>query len=476
MLKATVCYYPQSRFSFGHIGVKITFPEGDNSERPDVKNLIKYVENTLDDGSYADFREEKNKKEARINYRPILYKKNERLFIYGNKDGLWQETAVDDENELRMFNDLCVTNRHRHEIELNPTSPVFKIVSKAHTQFKRTEYFFDFGGGYDFEDNMQKRGEPICIELPENERSWIDFFTMVNALEDCYYFVPGEHASGYNELKNNCAHATLQVLYMAGYMDKKPAYPYALTPLSAAKKICKIANNARALSRIKLAESLSVASRNDPEHIKALIQASLLRIRDGLNFGSSYNSKSLTRDQKILSEIRYDGSSDSIDRLLHASEKVRSETAEELEQCLSILSPGVLLKATIARLNTAADGLDQRNFSLDAKASRQLAKDLMEQTKSFEKKEISHNIFAQKCSALLDAAKPTLEKHRDYNRMFKNIALAIAGLIALYLIAICINKAVNGHFLFFDETKLSRIAKTIKKEVDQYSILKLANS
>lgn len=470
MLKAVVYYYPQNGIgTFGHIGIKISFEEKDIPDRERVKNIIRPVSIISDFGEYSS--EFERKKEARIAYRPIIYIRDGKYFIYGCKNDVWQETELINLSEDEL---LIVKNgfaQYSQDIEISSSSPLLNQVAQAHTRFKRTDYFFDWGGSYDFEDNEWRRGEPICIEMPESDKSWIDFINAVENRVGYRWYNNNDYASQpYHLLKNNCAHSVLQILYLAGYISEQPVCSYALTPCSVAKQACKIANNARALFRLKLTESLSVEQRNNPQHINRLIQNTLKRIGDELHFSSFFNKQYYQRDLQLISEINYDGTLDSIDRLLHASEVAGTKTAEELEQCIAILPPGVFLKLSIARLNKAADKLDERNFPEDAKISRKLARDLTNQVVAFESREINHETFAKNCSDLLEApnTRSTLEKHRGYKQIFKNIALAIVSLVAVYLVAICINKAVNGFFLFFNETTLSRCSDMIKNEVHEY--------
>ncbi|MFC3908635.1 hypothetical protein ACFORL_06040 [Legionella dresdenensis] len=453
MLKATVYYYPPlNMLKFGHIAVKISFQENTvpaHGIRYTCRNRCKKYE-------------QRQKSEARINHIPILFKEDNKYIIYGNKEGEWQETELNSLSEQEL--NLLATNFEADcsSRVIAPEHPFFDLFKKGHTNYKRQEYFFDWGGTYLLEINQRVRGTPVCIELPVSPKSWHDF---IAAAEKTPYFphYPTRETQ-YDLLRNNCAHSVMQILHLAGYITEQPKPGFALTPYGAAKQICKIANDTRALAQTNLINSLSEINRNNPEQIRTLLQYLLQRLNDQSHFSGSLYRQWYKQDRELVSNINFDGSMDSIARLLEAYETVHPQTAQELEKCIAALPPGILLKATIQRLYCAADGLDKK----DAAISRKLADDLSRELNAFEAATINHETFAKNCADLLAAAKPTLEKHRNYQRLFKNIALAIAGLVAFYVIAICVNKAVTGNFLFFNETKLSRMGDTIKKETNEY--------
>jgi hypothetical protein len=61
----------------------------------------------------------------------------------------------------------------------------------------------------------------------------------------------------------------------------------------------------------------------------------------------------------------------------------------------------------------------------------------------------THQNFQEKCAEHIDKARPELEKHRGWGQVLANILIAVACAVVLYPIALGINKARTGNYLFF---------------------------
>lgn len=226
-----------------------------------------------------------------------------------------------------------------------------------------------------------------------------------------------------------------------------------------------LANDAQFLSQKHLIRELKPEKPNNDNAliIKSLIEIKIIHLKNEINFGSLFSdTKAKTKERDLLLKIKFDGSPESVSRLLYAYETVSSSTAYELNPCLAILPPKILLNASLLRLDKIANNLEKERFSKNAEKLRNLVNDLKRNIQQFEEKKITHECFVQNCSELIDGSKKLLSKHCDYSRVFNNIALAIVGLGAFYLVAGIINKALTGNFLFFNGTKLSRISNDIK--------------
>ncbi len=242
-MKAIVYYYPNHHTSFGHIGVKFFLNEQE-AARLVTGDTLTYVNR---DDPRVPSSIKNYLKEARIDYRPHLYQKDGKYIIYGNKGGEWQETELTPscEAESIFLNGL---SSYTH-IKITAESPLFQLATAAHT-FKRTEYFFDWGGRYDLQKNLKAYGESICIELPEIDIDVAAFFS-----SQYYGWQPYHpHLQPYPTLKNNCAYAVLHTLHLAGYISGEiPTFD--LLPSSAAARVRKIPG----------ARVLSVEQRNNGE-------------------------------------------------------------------------------------------------------------------------------------------------------------------------------------------------------------------
>lgn len=82
--------------------------------------------------------------------------------------------------------------------------------------------YFNYGGSDDFDRECQNYGEYVCIDLPETDKSTLDFFMELEKTSYGHYnlgkfgqnFTDG--SENYNIYRNNCAHATQQILYLYG--------------------------------------------------------------------------------------------------------------------------------------------------------------------------------------------------------------------------------------------------------------------
>jgi hypothetical protein len=76
----------------------------------------------------------------------------------------------------------------------------------------------------------------------------------------------------------------------------------------------------------------------------------------------------------------------------------------------------------------------------------------------------AHNKFQTECKRHIGEARPILEKHRGWGQVFINILIAVACALIFYPLALGINKAVTGNYLFFktdSADKLDEIEKTV---------------
>ncbi|WED41878.1 hypothetical protein [Legionella cardiaca] len=484
MPKAEVYYYP---IGLGHTSVNIIFSKSEIPEKKEYQLLIYSKSNP------PRYKEKECKLYARSHYCPVLFlQDNGEFSIYGYKEGSWQETplnnlSLEEQTLLQNLafqavivkkNDRYTSGSYENGIwqkkvlpegyihlssdfqrkQIKPSDPLYQLMQKGHPEFKRTEYFFDWGGAYDFEENMEDKGRPIRFALPPTTKSFIDFFTAVEKSD--YTFEP-PYNSTYRLFTNNCAHATMEILHCAGYTSEKPTHRFALTPISVAKKVYALAHQSRALFRKQLLESISKT--DTKQLINTLIELSINRLNDSIYFNYGKYIGSCSKELENISKIKYDGSYESIERLLKASEEANPYTAQELEECIALVDPEICLNAGIARLETVANKLKNRENADNLQA---VATKLRWEYKNFKEGAVTYEQFAQKSSALIDEASPILQMEKNvFLQILKNIALAVCAVIALYLVAGFINKSNTGSFLFFNEPSLSKIGANIKNNV-----------
>jgi hypothetical protein len=96
---------------------------------------------------------------------------------------------------------------------------------------------------------------------------------------------------------------------------------------------------------------------------------------------------------------------------------------------------------------------EESKHSDEKKVAEQLANDLQEGANAYlsDHQKNAYIHFQQKCSALIKAAKPVLEKQRSWRQILQNLLLPILGLGIGYAVASMINKAITGNFLFFSK-------------------------
>lgn len=463
MPKAEVYYYPTG---LGHIGVNIIFSEDelDNIELP-----IRLYAYSKGKRSHQNIKES----EARALYSIVIYvNDNDEYSIYGYKEGSWQETPLNNlsPEERTLFKNLHFTSANDLSTDwpdtIKPSHPLYSCLKQmGHHELKRKEYFFDYGGSYNFDDNWRSRGKPIRIDLPSVKKSFTDFFIALRNTD--YTYTPegfgGSSPRAYDLLNHNCAHATLNILHYAGYILEKPYTSFALPPITVAKKVSDLAHQIRPLFRKQLFES---AVKNDSTQlINTLIKLSKNRLDDAIHFNYGNYIGGCSKDREYVSKIKFDGSYESIERLLAASENSSPHTAKELEECIALANPEHCLNAGIARLESVANEL---KYQENAGNLRKIAANLRQELLAFQKKSISHEQFSKNCSQLIDEATPILKnEHSVFTQILKNIALAICGLVAFYLMAAFINKENSGNFFFFNEPCLSKIGTHIQQNASR---------
>jgi hypothetical protein len=322
--------------------------------------------------------------------------------------------------------------------------------------------FFDFGAYHDYAKDCQCYSEaPIHINLPPIDTNWQQF--LVDCLATPYSGRPYDDRMHYSLLNNNCAHATQQILHLAGYIEKKPPLTFALTPNAVAEQASAIARIEKEKQRQALVDAVIKNTNGMVDNIKKIISLTQDEIKHQSKI--KRNPKYKSNDRKLLSQIEFDGSMMSIKRLLDASEKVNRETAIQLQRCISILPPQSYLKLTLDRLEVKAGRLFKRGYQRDADFARNLVTTLREQIRYLNAKHITAEKFEKNCLVAIEKAAPALQKHRGYGPLLGNLVLAVAGMGILYLVAAAINKKVTGNFLFFKETQSGKLLQEAKKDV-----------
>jgi hypothetical protein len=151
------------------------------------------------------------------------------------------------------------------------------------------ELFYDFGGCHSHGYNCKAYCDnPITIKLPDIKTDWYEFVAKVKAT--CYDTsnVASDDPNtpeikNYNILTNNCAHATQQILYMAGYIEKQPSRNFALTPYQVALQASSLGHR----TENQLRDNLLAATKNMPQHapestifIRQLIADNIARLKE----------------------------------------------------------------------------------------------------------------------------------------------------------------------------------------------------
>ncbi|MES2218339.1 MAG: OTU domain-containing protein [Pseudomonadota bacterium] len=108
----------------------------------------------------------------------------------------------------------------------------------------------------------------------------------------------------------------------------------------------------------------------------------------------------------------------------------------------------------------------ERNYKPAARVSKRLVTKLSQQAHLyFNLGKLSPNEFVTNSTALINAARPVLERYRGWKQVLANVALAIIGVGVGYLVAGIVHKALTGNFLFFktdSAEKLDLIVKAVK--------------
>lgn len=494
-MKADVYYYPSG---FGHIGVNIILSEEELVDQKEYRLGIYSRDNLSDDDGQIETLEIRlSKADARQGYYPIIILDDNGVYcIYGYKDGRWQETplidlSLEEQTLLHSLNFKLVTTRENGKyfkggfqngswqkipcpedfsyrycdypsgfsVVIKPSDALYKLIQKGHPEFRRSEYFYDIGGTFDLEENRKNRGEPIRIALPPSPKTWPDFYEDTR-ITGHMFFKDDVEVLSYNTFTYNCAHASMDILHLAGYLPEKPDNQFALLPVTAAKKACDLAQQTRAEFRKQLTET---AVKTDKKQlINTLIEQSKNRLDDAINFNYGYYIGDCPKDLEYLSQIGYDGSWDAIERMLEVSEKVSPNLAGELNDCIAMLDPEACLLLAIKRFEKVAIGLQSNN----ARSLRGIADQLRREFDAFHEKNISGETFIQNASALLLQAEPILASEQNISLVIlKNIALAVCGLVVFYLVAAFINQANSGNFMFFKEPSLLQVTTNIQNSM-----------
>jgi hypothetical protein len=341
----------------------------------------------------------------------------------------------------------------------------------------RQEIFYDFGGYHDLEKNESAYScAPIIIKLPQMSTDWDDFLD--NADRSIYTCASSDNSSDidaptYNIFTNNCAHATQHFMHLAGYITK-PHASIGLMPHFVAKQAkALVIGNFQDLREKHIFKHFNSAHHHEFSlqqqnllnnvQIRILIE-SLINEIIILDYYSQ-NSGYLSRDKLILEQIKYNGSVESIERLLAASESLSQVNAIKLQQCITLLAPQSYLHLSIARLEKKAIDLKNRKHESAALNATSLVKKLSLLVEIFVNGESNYEEFTSHAFDAIEVAVPELEQHRGLGVILGNIALAVVGLGIFYLAAVTIHKAYTGSFLFFNKTATANLVEEIGKEI-----------
>lgn len=83
----------------------------------------------------------------------------------------------------------------------------------------------------------------------------------------------------------------------------------------------------------------------------------------------------------------------------------------------------------------------------------------------FQEKLIDYDTYRSKALEAINQSRPILEQYRGYKKLLGNLALLI-----FIGIPFIVNKAVNGHFLFFQKTNSSEQLDKLNQTVSQLSL------
>lgn len=452
MVQAQVYYYPSG---LGHIGVNIIFSK---DETPDYSGRFKV---TLWDENNSDFSSspfEDNNSYNRVRHIPTLISKgNGDYSIYGYNDHCWKETPLNNltPEERAWLESLDF----RNDSPIKPPISLHPLIQKGHPDITRREFFFDWGGTFDYDENIYNRGSVLRINLPPTKTSRTDFFEAAEKLRRAVLY----NDDNYDLFNNNCAHSVLDLLYCAGYISEKPDSSFDLFPIVAATKASKLANELRPAFRKQLLDHKE--QHNETQLINSLIQLSIDRLEENIHLNYGNHIGECEPELKRLLNIHFDGSSESIERLLQASEMATPHTLKELENCLALVEPKQCFSSCIARLEAISKQLKNRESTDEL---QQIATLLHQEFVNFQNKNISHQQFRKNCSAWIEKATPILEGESSFFlQVLQNIAIAVCSLIVFYLVAAFINQSNSGNFLFFNEPSLSRVTLEMQRSIDK---------
>ena len=85
----------------------------------------------------------------------------------------------------------------------------------------------------------------------------------------------------------------------------------------------------------------------------------------------------------------------------------------------------------------------------------------------FKEKRMDYDEYQSKALRIIQKAKPELEKHRGYKKLLGNLVVLILTLGTAFII----NKALNGHYLFFQKTDSAKQLDKISQTLDSVSDL-----
>lgn len=122
-------------------------------------------------------------------------------------------------------------------------------------------------------------------------------------------------------------------------------------------------------------------------------------------------------------------------------------------------------------IKTKEQDLRNRGHIKAANIASNLHKKLADKHNEFIEGKINTQTFKNSCTDAINTARPELEKHRGWKQVLGNLALAVVGLGALYVVAGLINKAATGNFLFFKTDSANKLDK-LEQAIEPITSLK----
>ena len=121
----------------------------------------------------------------------------------------------------------------------------------------------------------------------------------------------------------------------------------------------------------------------------------------------------------------------------------------------------ISFKMPIDEIRNEAIHLKKQGYNKESEVVNDFCNKLLEQFAALQSQHILPDDFTKTCKSLINDVQIYLEKHQNSKKLLGNIALAVLGAGVLYAVALLINKAINGNFLFF-QTKINKFVEKIQ--------------